>query len=128
MKKILLVLGILSILVTAGCNTIRNSNSVTLNVGDCVDITGYDDALSNNMASSPKTTRYCKIAGNIQLISEQGKFPIEYAFDLQQPCVRLICNFDVALNPELVPRSCLTQPLDGANNIDGRIVSKSLCY
>jgi len=59
-KKMTLVFALLSILVLSGCVGKPSR-------GDCVDVTKYGDK---------ETTRYCKVAGNVQRV------PNGYVFDL----------------------------------------------
>ena len=84
-------------------------------VGDCVDVTKY---------GQNDTPRYCKVTGDIQRVSIT-----DWSFSLDgTTCKFYLYRYCTA--GEYHPESCHDgrwRPLTGANTIDGKIVSDSLC-
>ena len=85
------------------------------NVGDCADVTNY---------GSQHTTRYCKITGGIQY-SSNG----EYSFSLDGSSCKFYV-YEYCTNGVNDLSNCHNgqwASLGGANTLNAKIVSKSLC-
>ncbi len=83
--------------------------------GDCVDVSEYDQS---------RITKYCRVSGNVGIIGGTEEAP-KYHLNIDSSSCDVECFDYIDENGNKVNlRRC---PLTGANTIDGKIVSNSLC-